>query len=124
MRSINEAWDATLKMSGGTFNPMTLDDVTADAWAVGIRGFEWEQDPRSDLQQFRLVYLALLNASSPACFAPKYQMAIGTWIDDGKVYVDLVALVPDRAEAIRVGQDNDQIAIYHIETGETERLRD
>lgn len=47
--------------------------------------------------------------------------ALGTWIDKetGKTYLDTVCLEPSRAIAMHLARVNEQLAIYHLKTGET-----
>lgn len=44
---------------------------------------------------------------------------LGGWAEDGKFYYDAVFIIQDREEAIRVGRENEQIAIFDLSTGET-----
>lgn len=43
---------------------------------------------------------------------------MGGWAEDGLFYWDAVYLLTDRAEAIKKGIENEQIAIYNIEKNE------
>lgn len=43
---------------------------------------------------------------------------MGGWSEDGLFYWDAVYILRDRAEAIRIGLENEQIAIYNIENNE------
>ena len=125
MRRISEAYDDTLQHGGGTYTMMDLDDISGDFWAVGLTGFEFRVDEPSARDQFRIAYLALLkNASVQAAQGLPYQAALGTWIDEGTVYVDLVALVPDYTEAVALGTEREQVAIYNLKTEQTVRLQD
>lgn len=43
---------------------------------------------------------------------------VGGWLDDDKFYFDAVMLIEDREEAIQAGKENEQLAIYNLETRE------
>ena len=43
---------------------------------------------------------------------------MGGWNEEGLFYWDAVYVIPDRETAIRIGKENQQIAIFHIETAE------
>ena len=45
-------------------------------------------------------------------------LSVGTWANDGKSYLDLSATIPDKAEAIKLGKDNNQKAITYLKTRE------
>ena len=49
---------------------------------------------------------------------------VGGWKDEksGRFYYDCVMIVDDEAEAIRLGIENEQIAIYNLETQREIRL--
>jgi hypothetical protein len=44
---------------------------------------------------------------------------LGTWVDHGTLYVDLVDLIPDYDQALAAARFRDEKAIYHIRTGTT-----
>lgn len=48
---------------------------------------------------------------------------VGGWSENGKFYYDVVIVVESRDEAIRLGKENEQIAIYNLETFEYIRLQ-
>lgn len=43
---------------------------------------------------------------------------MGGWSEDGLFYWDAVYLIKDRETAIKIGKENEQIAIYNIENNE------
>ncbi|UFH52531.1 hypothetical protein [Spirosoma sp. KNUC1025] len=43
---------------------------------------------------------------------------MGGWAEDGLFYWDAVYIVHDRQTAIQLGRDNEQVAIYHLDTNE------
>jgi hypothetical protein len=100
---------------GATFNPH-FGNVSGKAlYAVSIfpertirlprRGI-----PRGALSQFILVNQALL--ADP-------RLSIGTWYDaeSDLTYIDIVATLPDREQALRLGVEYNQRAIYDLLEG-------
>jgi len=49
---------------------------------------------------------------------------VGTWLDDGKVYIDAVRHIRDRVGAERIGREFGQIAIYDLAADEAIVLTD
>lgn len=47
---------------------------------------------------------------------------LGTWLDDGKVYIDTSINVHGDEQAERLGREFRQLAIYNVGTGETRSL--
>lgn len=41
---------------------------------------------------------------------------LGGWVDAGRVYLDLSAVIPDLADALRIGREFAQIAIFDLAT--------
>ena len=52
------------------------------------------------------------------------RLLVGGWVDnDGFAYLELPDIVQDRAEAIALGKDRDEIAIYDLWNNEEIRLK-
>ena len=51
-------------------------------------------------------------------YAEEHGTAIGGWLnpENGQYYFDAVQVIADREEAITVGVENEQIAIFHLDT--------
>lgn len=49
---------------------------------------------------------------------PYADWAVGVWYDKGFVYLDVVNVVEDRDDAIRLGRDRSQLAIYDLSLGQ------
>lgn len=47
---------------------------------------------------------------------------LGTWVDGQVLFLDVVKIIHGREEAVRVGKINKQLAIFHLDTGETVTL--
>ncbi len=48
---------------------------------------------------------------------------VGMWTEDGRVYLDAVTHVNDRADAMRLGSDRHELAIYNITDAQAENVR-
>ncbi|ACT96719.1 hypothetical protein Dfer_5528 [Dyadobacter fermentans DSM 18053] len=48
--------------------------------------------------------------------------AVGGWKHEGKFYYDASIIIEEEAEAMKLGRENKQIAIYNIETGKYIKL--
>jgi hypothetical protein len=107
-----EVRDYTLAHGGGTFKADTLSRFEPrSGYAVGAGGgtvieTDWPQVIVHDILAVRANALA------------RGLRYIGTWIDDGKVYVDPVIVTPVRSFAVRTARLYRQRAIYSFETGE------
>ena len=102
--------DATLTDGGGTFDALTLQPFRpTDGYAVAIDGITRKA---ADLAPYRIPILARHVAGE---FGATF---VGTWIDEGTVYIDAVAYVRDRAEALAMGRAANQIAVWDFAAGE------
>ena len=110
MQSIHEALTQTLADSGGTFDARTLDPIAGGPWAVGggLPGIAipivtpW---PEPLVVAFGDAYNSLLEDGA---------QVIGTWIDEGTLYVDAIDLIVDTDAAIRLASERGERAIYHL----------
>ena len=90
-------------------------------YAVGREGWEVRLGPESCTAC--LIYLWVQHVQDVWFrLHPEAEWAIGVWYDKGFVYLDVVNVVLDRAEAIELGKDRSQLAIYDLEKGEEIRL--
>jgi hypothetical protein len=44
---------------------------------------------------------------------------LGAWVDDGTVYLDCSLILDNLADAIAIGEKNEQLAIFSFETMES-----
>ncbi|HKJ02346.1 MAG TPA: hypothetical protein VJ997_07825, partial [Longimicrobiales bacterium] len=49
---------------------------------------------------------------------------VGGWGDGGKYYLDVVNPLPDKKAAVRSAAKNDQLAVYHLGSGEERQITD
>jgi hypothetical protein len=110
-RTIQEALNVTILNGGGTFDTLTLLDVPEDkrVWAVGSADsfvtVVIELDRPDIPNRWANAYLSVLDSGATY---------IGTWVDDGKLYVDAVSLIADTGEAVEAGYWRGEKAIYHL----------
>jgi hypothetical protein len=97
---------------GFTYNPRT-DSEPKRGYAVAAhpeRGEIHAEEGFSaeDLRAFRDRNADLLT--NP-------RLHIGAWTDEGKIYLDIVEVEPNRRVARKLGRERNQIAIYDLKTG-------
>ena len=121
----------TVKNGGGTFKlqvdklggkpVFTLSEVGADAdlWSVGgavpslIRELD-EKYPTDTIEG------ALTEAiiQSYKRFGFESSNFFGAWVNEGKVYVDLIDLIEDKDEAVELAKSRQELAIFNLYTFE------
>jgi hypothetical protein len=119
MRTISDALDDTLRNGGGTFDALTLEPVTSGPWAVGGSLPGIVLDASGDGYHRRLAfgnaYLDLLTSGA---------RIIGTWIDDGRLYIDAIELIESTDDALRLAAERGELAVYHITDKRTLTVRE
>jgi hypothetical protein len=105
--------DDLLTNGGGTYFAHDLTPVpTESVWCVGLTGGEeFSADPEIGLPLPQRIawHLATIHGTE----------FVGTWLHEGRIYLDPVALIPDRDNALALAREHDQIAIYNLATAET-----
>lgn len=105
------AYAYAMRHGGCTFNTIT-GAMPTEGYAVALSGFEHV----IPLDQFRSVDLLYYDLDHGH---PEW---LGVWLmendDEQLVYLDFVVIVEDREEAIALGRDNEQKAIYWIDGDE------
>lgn len=126
--TVEEAIDLALvlhraRKSGATFR-MSDCLVPQSGYVVGRLGYEMrlhrDMCPvgliREWLQQVRVVRETLFGNSW-------WEWTVGIWADGDYVYLDVGNLVMDREEAVRLGKERHQLAIYDLDKAECIDLR-
>lgn len=100
----------TLAHGGGTYAALTLDPVTpTSGYAVGL-----------------VQGTAIVSYATPAAMAAgirtvasfySHAAYIGTWVDNGRVHIDPVAIIPDRESALTLARALGQLAVWDFATG-------
>lgn len=72
----------------------------------------WRETIRAKLREY---------SSSNSDLLRRDKAHLGAWWDDesGNLFLDVSLVVSDLDEATQIAKDNDQLAIYHLDTGET-----
>jgi hypothetical protein len=108
-RTLSEVLETTRRDGGGTWNAVTLHPVRSGGWAVGGSLPGWTVDLEWSPDHITRVF-------GDACDSLMTDGAryIGTWIDEGMLYVDAIELIDDTDEALRVAAERGEKAIYHL----------
>lgn len=115
--ALDDILTATLRDGGGTWSSDLLPIGRWNVWAVGgsLPG--------------QTIPLQEAAAPGPAGIdgaVARLQLDgasyIGTWLDEGTVYIDAIDLIEDTDEAIKVASERGELAIYNLATGQTIRL--
>lgn len=102
---------ATKASGGGTFDPHSLEPVDMSSGYFVSRDGVGMEIPEEQFEE-GIVSGWLANVKQAA------GDFIGTWVDEGKVYLDLTRWFEDLDEALKFGKANNQIAVWDIENGE------
>jgi hypothetical protein len=113
-RVVNETLAKPVGRQGGTFDPKTLNEYSGSGYGVGgvEPGTEMyvEQFTPQSVQSFMREHEATL--SQPG-------MHVGTWVEDGKVYLDISQVVPDMDDALKLAAQRGEKAIYSFASGDS-----
>ncbi len=108
---------ATNTNGGATYNPTKGDLAGTDAYAVPMHPELSRTSEGTTVTPERVKsYLSIPGVKEALINDP--ELSVGTWVNDGKVYFDLSKAIPDRAEAIRLGNENHQKAITYLKNFE------
>lgn len=114
MRSL-DLYRETIASGGGTLHASTLDPIRpSSGWAVAIVPNDGSIQCDADNAAAFMVGIARLHADYPAT------PYIGTWVNDGTIYIDPVVILPDRESVIALARALGQLAVYNFATGEAE----
>ena len=103
----------TLKDGGLTIKPFT-GEKPSGGYMVALEGYELKVPVTEFFTGIVADYLGehaqkLMN--NPA-------LCLGTWVNEGAVYLDLSENVASRDKALELGKERGQLAIFNIETFE------
>jgi len=104
--SIQETGGATYNLNTSELNPNT-------GYIVALVGFERiiERKPIT-FSGFQDVLLPYLDRKVWDTIGGREDIYLGFWIEQGKLYIDLVERIEDRADAIKEGFKRGQLAIW------------
>jgi hypothetical protein len=128
--NFKDLYNAIIKEGGATVDPVTLEDVKINAWAVGT-GSE-RLTPLNNFKDFKGdLYGVLIEVVARNIEHRQYnpgapeRFAIGAWIDPEQpdiIVLEPVALIARTAAAIYWGLKYSQTSIYHLERKEVLNL--
>jgi hypothetical protein len=110
--------DSHNSSGGSTINQRTGRVIT-EGFPVGIGEEEilnGKEITPETIQQFELDHAEALSQ-------PNRQ--VGTWYDEaeGKTYLDVIEIAKTEEDAIKLGEEHNELAVYNLATGETISLR-
>ncbi len=101
--------EATIANGGATVDALTGAALT-EGVAVAVKGYEYVADVETLIPSL-VAYLGT-NADVLA------GRCLGTWVHDGKVYLDVAEVVSTREEALTLGRERGEIAVYDLAASE------
>lgn len=107
-----------LKVNGGFSYCAATDSTPADGYMVALTG-QTAQFPVEILDDEDAAAKAIVEYMTMRfeIFAQP-DVYVGGWIEDGKLWLEPSIRVMDRDEAIKLGQETDQIAVYDVKAGD------
>lgn len=105
--NLNDFVRITKANGGCTFNLETSEINPMRGYAVALKGME-ETIPVSRFKDDAVVDFINKNVD----FLSRSRFFIGSWVNDNKVYLDVVELHENIEDAVRDGMKNDQLAIF------------
>ena len=103
----------TLANGGLTIKPFT-GEKPSGGYMVALQGFELQVPVSEFFTGIVADYIgehAQKLMSNPA-------LCLGTWINEGIVYLDLSENIKSREQALELGKERGQLAIFNLETFE------
>lgn len=112
----------TLKNGGASFNLLTGEYNPKSGYMVATSGHEVV----IPLKQFHNASLAGYIAEKSAILLSgisNTSLFLGAWVDGDKVYLDISEKVEDRQDAVKIGIERKQLAIWDNANGKEIRLK-
>lgn len=110
-QTVNQIINALHANGGATWNLSQGNMVGTNNYAVAIYP---DRAQILDGVDFDRVEEYILNNSD---LLDNPENSFGAWSHDGKVYLDVVATIPDINQAVELGKKNNQIAIWDLKNG-------
>lgn len=99
----------TLKDGGLTVKPFT-GEKPASGYMVALQGYELKV-PVSEF--FTGVVADYIGQHAQKLMANP-ALCVGTWLNEGSVYLDLSENIPNREQALELGKERGQLAIFNL----------
>jgi hypothetical protein len=93
--------------------PIRGGTTPTKGWAVSLAGNETVYEDMPSYDNLTLDVLRKLRAQHD------YPIYLGGWYSNGRYYLDVSRIIDDYNEAMVIASENNQLAIYNLETGET-----
>ena len=108
-----EMVEDTLANGGLTIKPFT-GEKPASGYMVALQGYEL-QVPVSEF--FTGVVADYIGEHAQKLMSNPV-LCLGTWVNEGTVYLDLSENIASREKALELGKERNQLAIFNLETFE------
>ncbi len=103
----------TLKDGGLTIKPFT-GEKPASGYMVALQGYELQVP----VEQFFTGIVADYIGQHAQKLMDNPALCLGTWVNEGTVYLDLSENIASRDKALELGKERNQLAIFNLETFE------
>ncbi len=123
-RTAQLAVQRTLVADGATVSAVTFSSPT---WGFAVATGRHEEtlelalDPHQTSIELLAIVENYVRRHRAILATPGHY--VGTWLHDGKIYLDVSQVIYDRDDAVRAGKDRDQIAIFDLRHAEEITLR-
>jgi hypothetical protein len=108
----------TLANGGGSYLPATGQRANIrTGYMVSMKGRELQLDTPATDDQRTIARWVLASRVEEMVRDWRQGAYLGTWIDQGRLYIDHSVWVEDRAAALQMGRNNDQLAIWDCAAG-------
>lgn len=113
LAAIEAGIDATFNQGGYSF-AQDWQPAPSSGYFVGLEGIQVPADDfkPSTVLRFACDHAALLYAHGDTA-------VVGTWLDNGIVYIDVTVRVDEVDAAMALAREHQQLAVYHADSGQT-----
>jgi hypothetical protein len=98
-------------LTGGATVSVTTGQSPDSGYAVSLPGFEYSVQSWTKRSNEALVF-AYVDKYRAKLAQPGHYL--GSWVHDGRLYLDITRVIPELAQAIKLGREGNQLAIYDI----------
>ena len=108
-----EMVECTLRDGGLTIKPFT-GEKPSGGYMVALQGYELQVP----VSEFFTGVVADYIGEHAQKLMNNTALCLGTWVNEGIVYLDLSENVPNREKALELGRERHQLAIFNLENFE------
>ena len=113
--------NAIIGTGGASYNLLTGEFNPNYGFMVSIKGHESRSDYNPNNLQYTIADYIKLKADI-ILSGENQELFLGAWIDKGLLYLDVSIHIDSRSEAILYARDNEQLAYYNCNLGESIKL--